>query len=104
MDCPVGYYAGLNAEFNLKDVDNWKIGMIVGPSYSYSFGDSDVSLDGGRSHYQCLQMAVTGIGKHIDGALTMQPPSGEGLAKRGLSAIGETIAYAGKHTVHVSNI
>lgn len=44
-DCPVGYYAGLNAEFNLKDVDNWKIGMIVGPSYSYSFGDSDVSLD-----------------------------------------------------------
>ena len=43
-------------------------------------------------------------GKHIDGALTMQPPSGDGLAKRGLSAIGETIAYAGKHTVHVSNI
>lgn len=44
-DGPVGYYAGINAEFNLKDVNDWKIGMLVGPSYRYSFGESGVSLD-----------------------------------------------------------
>lgn len=44
-DGPVGFYIGTDADFRIGDISAWNINMIVGPSYSYSFGDSNVSFE-----------------------------------------------------------
>ena len=44
-DCPVGYFVGVNADFNLQDDMNWALNMIVGPSYSYMFSNVPMSVD-----------------------------------------------------------
>lgn len=40
-----GYYVGTEALFNVKNIEDWKINMLAGPSYRYSFGTSNVSLN-----------------------------------------------------------
>lgn len=40
-----GYYAGVDALFNVKDINDWCIGLLIGPSYCYKFGESGVNLN-----------------------------------------------------------
>lgn len=42
---PIGYYGGVDAVFKLGDASDWKIGMLVGPSYSYGFADAGVNVN-----------------------------------------------------------
>ena len=39
----LGYYVGVDAVFDLTDISDWNVGMIVGPSYRYSFSESGVT-------------------------------------------------------------
>lgn len=40
-----GYYGGVDALFNVKSINDWKIDVLVGPAYRYSFGESGVKLN-----------------------------------------------------------
>lgn len=39
----IGYFIGVDADFNLKDVSDWNVGMIIGPSFRYYFVDAGVT-------------------------------------------------------------
>ena len=40
-----GYYVGTDALFNVQNINEWNINMLVGPSYRYSFGQTGVNLN-----------------------------------------------------------
>ena len=40
-----GYYIGTDALFSVKSIQDWRINMLVGPAYKYSFGQSGVNLN-----------------------------------------------------------
>ena len=40
-----GYYGSADALFNVKSINDWKIDMLVGPAYRYSFDESGVKVN-----------------------------------------------------------
>lgn len=40
-----GYYGSVDALFNVKSINDWKIDVLVGPTYRYSFDESGVKLN-----------------------------------------------------------
>lgn len=63
----IGYYAGVDAAFNAKDIGEWNIGLLVGPSYRYAFGESGVVLNAalGVSGMGAPSYAAAGVGGYV---------------------------------------
>jgi len=64
----VGYYIGVDTDFDVNDIDVFRIGMIAGPSYQYHFYDVNMSVEisGGLSaDYKNKDLFRFGIGGYI---------------------------------------
>lgn len=63
----VGYYAGVDATFNVKDITSWKIGLIAGPSFRYSFNEARVNVNAsvGISAEGTEEHFAFGIGSYL---------------------------------------
>lgn len=83
-DFPVGYYAGLDAMFNVEDINDWRIGMLAGPAYSYEFGTSGVSFDiaAGLSMSGSPDFFRFGVGAYAGASWRMTEIFGLGLGVR----------------------
>ena len=65
----LGYYIGIDSVFNVTDISDWEVGMIVGPSYRYSFVDAGVTatLALGVSAEGSKDLFAFGVGAYAGG-------------------------------------
>lgn len=80
----IGYYAGVDATFNISDINDWDIGMIVGPSCRYAFGDSGVRLNValGLSAEGTLKRFSCGVGTFFEAEWRMTNNFGFGVGAK----------------------
>ena len=69
FDSSLGFYLGVESVFNVKDFSDWEVGLIVGPSYSYSFSGTGVSIIAsvGLSGESTMDHCAFGIGSYFGG-------------------------------------
>ena len=65
----VGYFIGVDADFNIKDESDWNVGMIIGPSFRYAFTDAGVTATValGVSAEGSAELFAFGVGGYAGG-------------------------------------
>ena len=77
----LGYYVGVDAVFDLTDISDWNVGMIVGPSCRYSFVDAGVTatLALGVSAEGSKDLFAFGVGAYAGGDWSITDHFGLGV-------------------------